>query len=96
MVKSREEAEEEMIFYQNGSTYHLYPYCRGTIGEKVELHEIPGAPDPPTCAICEKRKVREGRARLVRGLRKAGLSLAAIGRMWGISRQAVYGLLRED
>ena len=84
-----------MIVYQNGPTYHLYPECRGVYGKKTEIRESPGAPDPNICGMCMRRKGKEGRINLALSLKEQGLSFAEIGRQWGVSRQAVFGLVKE-
>lgn len=78
-----------MKVYQNGSTYHLFPECRGVKGEEVEFEK------GKICGVCERRYTQQVRANDMRLLIDNGFNHAEIGRQFGISRQAVWALVQE-
>ena len=80
-----------MIIYKYGAL-HLYPECRGVRGTREVVED---ALLDKLCRICVKKQARILRAQKLQALRDTGISLANIGRKYGISRQAVSQLLRR-
>lgn len=99
-----------MKAYRSQNTIHLRPLCRKTRGVEIELDVFIHHPNPlvlsgdaidckqlrgAVCKMCLKNLHKQNKARDMDRLKKGGLTLERIGKIYGVSRQYVHQLLKE-